>query len=76
MIGKLVVKPQFMENIEEDFHSVRFEEEDLKRKLEGMLAYMNFVLYWGMILCKLSVGQQTFNYIANKGFFGNELALS
>ncbi|XP_072019983.1 protein LMBR1L-like [Amphiura filiformis] len=34
VIGKLVVKPQFMENIEEDFHSARFEEEDLKRKLE------------------------------------------
>ena len=35
VIGQLVVKPQFMENIEEDYHTAKFEEEDLERKLNG-----------------------------------------
>ncbi|XP_041459263.1 protein LMBR1L-like [Lytechinus variegatus] len=34
VIGKLVVKPQFMENIDEEFHTAKFEEEDILRKIE------------------------------------------
>ncbi|XP_071497953.1 protein LMBR1L-like [Diadema antillarum] len=40
VIGKLVVKPQFMENIDEEFHTAKFEEEDIIRKLDGKRADM------------------------------------
>ena len=56
VIGQLVVKPQFMENIEEDYHTAKFEEEDIKRKLEGMCLgcfYRIFAEGAGGIISKL-----------------------
>ncbi|XP_022106566.1 protein LMBR1L-like isoform X2 [Acanthaster planci] len=35
VIGQLVVKPQFMENLEEEYHLAKFEEDDLLRKMQG-----------------------------------------
>ncbi|XP_071788837.1 protein LMBR1L-like [Asterias amurensis] len=34
VIGELVVKPQFMENLDEEYHLAKFEEDDLLRKIK------------------------------------------
>ena len=36
VIGELVVKPQFMENLDEEYHLAKFEEDDLLRKIKGV----------------------------------------
>ncbi|XP_077993475.1 protein LMBR1L-like [Glandiceps talaboti] len=36
VIGQLVVKPQFMHDLDDEVHSARFEEADIKRKLEDI----------------------------------------